>query len=733
MEIQYFEETGLFALHTAHSTMLLQNADGYLGMAYYGVRLAAQDAAQLLRTDCHPFTPVQLPGEAVNFHNTFPHAYPAHGCGDFRGTALRVTQPDGTSACCPTYCGHRIYAGKPALPGLPHSHAGALQSSTEVCRTLELLLTDKPAGIAVTLRYTLFADSDVIAQSVELTNTGTAPVILERALSACLTLEGEHELITFNGAWARERHVQRVPVHAGIQSVGSICGASSHWHNPAAVLCAPETTETQGFALGMAFVYSGNFLLQCERNYHDSTRLLLGIHPEEFCWELTPGDSFCTPEVLTTCAAEGLGAMSRSFHDFIRNHVIRSHYWQHRERPVLVNNWEATYFGFDTGKLLAIADAAQECGLDMLVMDDGWFGRRNDDTTSLGDWFVNTEKLPEGLAFLGTALRERGLRFGIWFEPEMISPDSDLFRAHPDWAVQIPGRTRTLSRNQCVLDMTRPEIREYLFGRLCSIIREGSISYVKWDMNRQLTECASPTLPPHRQREFSHRYMLGVYELQERLLREFPGLLLENCTGGGGRFDCGMLCYSPQIWTSDDTDASERVKIQYGTSFVYPPSAMGAHVSVCPNHTVGRTSAFSARAHIALAGTFGYELDLTALTKDERAGVREQVALYRRFSGLTREGDFHRLCDPFRHPDFAAWMFVSKDRREALVTCFQTQGQPNRCRRSLRLAGLCPDAQYRLAGTEHVYSGSLLMQAGLPVPPMWGDAQSQLLHLVQLV
>ncbi len=720
MRIAFLKETGLFCLHTAHTTMLLQLADGFLGMAYYGGSLSAEKADFLLRTDCHPFTPAKLPGEAVNFQNTFPHAYPSYGCGDFRSAALRITQENGASACCPVYRSHRIYDGKPALAGLPHSFG-------ECCRTLELDLADEAAGIQVTLRYTLFDDSDVIAQSVCIRNEGTSPIMLDRAMSSCLSLEGDLEMITLNGAWARERHIQRVPVHLGVQSVGSICGASSHWHNPFTALTAPETTETQGCALGAAFVYSGNFLASCEKDYNGGTRLLMGIHPDSFCWELLPSEDFCTPEVLFTCTNEGLGGMSRSFHDFIRNHIIRSP-WQHRERPVLVNNWEATYFHFDTEKLLAIADAAKECGLDMLVMDDGWFGKRMSDNASLGDWFVNADKLPEGIAFLGRELKARGLRFGIWFEPEMISPDSELFRKHPDWAVQIPGRKLTLSRNQCVLDMTREEVRDYLFARLRDIIREGGITYVKWDMNRQLTECFSPVLPKHRQGEFSHRYQLGVYALQERLLTEFPELLLENCTGGGGRFDCGMLYYSPQIWTSDDTDAAERAYIQYGTSLCYPPSAMGAHVSVCPNHTVGRNSAFSARAHIALAGTFGYELDLTALSAQERTEVREQVAQYRKFSHLTREGDFYRLQSPFEG-ESAAWMLAAKDKSEALVTVFQILAKPNQRRAQLRLQGLQPDAQYRLEGTDAVYSGSLLMQAGMPVPPMWGDSQSQLLHL----
>ncbi len=723
MNITYKEESGLFCLETARSMMLLQTADGCLGMVHYGAPIALSDGASLLRTDVHPFTPAVLPREALSFQNSFPHAYPAHGCGDFREAALRLTDAHGAFSVCPVYRQHRIYDGKPSLEGLPHSFGAH-------CRTLEIDLTDAPTNITVTLRYTLFADSDVIAQSVCIRNDSTQPVMLNRAMSACLSLEGDYDMLTLNGAWARERHIQRVPVHIGKQSVGSLYGASSHQHNPFFALCEPHTTETQGAAYGLCFVYSGNFLALAEKDTFGGVRALLGIHPEAFCWELQPGDAFAAPEVLLTYTNAGLDTMSRSYHDFMRQHLIRSP-WQFKERPVLINNWEATYFDFNTDKLLSIADAAAECGIDMLVMDDGWFGRRSNDDSSLGDWFVNTEKLPEGIGFLGQELKKRGLRFGIWFEPEMISPDSELFRQHPDWAVQIPGRPLTLSRAQCVLDMTRPEVREYLLERMCAIIREGGISYVKWDMNRQITEAYSPTLPPHRQQEFFHRYVLGVYDLMERLLQAFPDLLLEGCAGGGGRFDAGMLYYCPQIWTSDDTDAAERVKIQYGTSLCYPPSAMGAHVSVCPNHTVGRNSAFSARGHIALCGTFGYELDITKLSDTELAEIRQQTADYRRFSHLVREGNFHRLSDPFAEPAFAAWMFAAKDGSEALVTCMQVRGEPNRRSRRIRLCGLDAAADYRIEGADAVYSGSMLLQAGLPVPSMWGDDQSCLLHLIR--
>ena len=721
MQIEFVEKSQLFCLHTGHTTMLLQAADGHLGMAYYGPSVTAQDAVSLLETKECAFTPTVMPRDLANYRNAYPHAYPGYGCGDYREAALRVTAANGASAVCPLYQNYRIYDGKPELSGLPHSFGGD-------CRTLEMTLADEPLSLTVTLRYTLFADSDVIAQSVRIDNHGTAPLMLDRAMSACLTLDGQYDMITLNGEWARERHVQRVPLHTGRQSVGSICGISSHFHNPFFALCEPETTEMQGRVYGLCFVYSGNFEAVTDVDNNGSVRALMGLHPETFRWELQPDEGFQTPEVLLTCTAGGLGAMSRCYHDFMRHHLIRSP-WLYRERPVLINNWEATYFDFNAEKILALADAAADCGMDLLVMDDGWFGRRNSDDSSLGDWFVHTEKLPDGIAQLGEAIRKKGLRFGIWFEPEMISPDSMLFQAHPDWAVQIPGRPLTLSRAQCVLDMTRPEIRDYLFERMCSIIREGGISYVKWDMNRRITEAFSPTLPPHRQGEFFHRYMLGVYDLMERLLEAFPDLLLEGCAGGGGRFDAGMLYYCPQIWTSDDTDAAERVKIQYGTSLCYPPSAMGAHVSACPNHTVARNSDFAARAHTALAGTFGYELDITKLSEDERAQIRAQIADYRRFSPLVREGDCYRLTNPFEDGDFAAWMFAAKDGSEILITCMQIMCRPHMPYRFLRLQGLIPDASYTDTQTGEHFSGSLLMQAGLRVPKLWGDSRSCLIHL----
>ena len=712
------EKKGIFGLYTKHTAMILQIRDDFAGMMYYGTKISIAEADYFGRTDVRPFTPSELPGEAVSFHSIYPHIYPFHGCGNFRETAFRAEQENGADTCCLKYIGFSRTQTKPDLPGLPHSF-----SQNHDTETLILYLHDELAGVLAEVMYTIFPDSDVISQSVRIQNQGKTPVMLRRVLSACLHLEGDLELLTLNGTWARERIPQRIPIGYGKQSIGSINGASSHTHNPFMAVLRPETTETQGEIWGMAFVYSGNFLAVAEKDFQDKTQLLMGIHPETFSWELQPGRSFTAPEVLLNYTNHGLGQFSRNYHDFIRNHIIRSR-WQYEERPVLVNNWEATYFEFDSQKLLALADTALACGLDMLVLDDGWFGHRDNDDSSLGDWFVNEKKLPEGLAWLGEQMQERTLKFGLWFEPEMISPDSELFREHPEWMVCIPDRPPTLSRNQCVLDMTRQEVQEYLFDKMENIIREAKISYIKWDMNRQITEAYTPTLPAHRQREFFHRYMLGVYALQERLLKAFPDLLLENCAGGGGRFDCGMLYYSPQIWCSDNTDACDRAVIQAGTSIVYPPSCMGAHVSVCPNHTVGRNTDFMTRAHVALAGTFGYELDLTKLSEMKLNQVKEQIGLYHQYSHLTRKGNFYRL---YQDDDVIAWQFVSPDQSETLVTVLQIRCKANDVRMHLKLQGLIPEKVYCL--DEKYYTGIQLMRIGLPLESMWGDGVSQLLYL----
>ena len=516
----------------------------------------------------------------------------------------------------------------------------------------------------------------------------------------------------------------------GKQNVGSTRGESSHQEHPFVALVSEKATQESGCVYGFHFVYSGNFLAQVEKSQFDSLRVQMGIHPDNFCYQLCPGDSFVAPEVVMTYSANGLGQMSRNLHDLYREHLIRSPYCT-KERPVLINNWEATYFNFDTEKLLSIAREAKKAGIEMLVMDDGWFGYRNDDNTSLGDWTVNENKLQGGIKYLVDEVNKIGLKFGIWFEPEMISPDSNLYREHPDWAIAIEGRVPCRSRNQYVLDLSRREVVDYVYESIANVLRSANIEYVKWDMNRQLTDLGSAYLGKENQGELCHRYVLAVYELQERLLAEFPNLLLENCSGGGARFDPGMLYYSPQIWCSDDTDAIERLSIQEGTSLIYPLSTMGAHVSDCPNHTVGRVTPFATRGDVALAGTFGYELDITKIPEEDRAQIPEQIARYHKYNALVRGGDYYRIASYRENHMYDCYEVVAKDKSEALITFVQVLNRPNYHSRRIRVYGLDPATQYRIEGEDKLYYGDTLMNAGILVQNMWGDFQSKLIHIVE--
>ena len=497
-----------------------------------------------------------------------------------------------------------------------------------------------------------------------------------------------------------------------------------------------QTTEESGDVWAMNFVYSGNFLAQIEGNQFGSIRAMMGIHPENFCWKLEPGESFQAPEVICMYSAQGLGGMSRNFHDLYRNHLIRGIY-KDKKRPILINNWEATYFDFDTEKLLAIARQASALGIEMLVMDDGWFGCRNDDNSSLGDWFVNESKLKGGLKYLVDEVNKLGMKFGIWMEPEMISPDSDLYREHPDWAIQVPGRVGSLARNQYVLDLTRKEVRDCIYDRIAAVLRSANIEYVKWDMNRQLSDLGSFGLAAERQGELFHRQVLAVYEMQERLVTDFPDLLLENCSGGGARFDPGMLYYSPQIWCSDDTDAIERLSIQAGTALVYPLSTMGAHVSDCPNHTVGRTTPFETRGYVALAGTFGYELDVTKIPEADREMIPDQVAMYHKYNDLVRRGDYYRIAHYAENHFYDCYAVVAKDKSEALVTYIQVLGRPNFHSRRICIPGLDPEKTYVIENAadwpeigQNEYRGDTLHYAGINIPPISGDFKGRIMHLV---
>ena len=725
MGIIYEEERGIWKLDTPHTSYIIGIADKqYIGHIYYGARIRDCGGCSWMRTGEAPFVPSENMRDKCSFMDSFPAEYPGNGVGDFRESAVSVRDEAGNTAVQPLYTGYRIYAGKPSIPGLPATFGGE-----DVCETLELSARDEVLGLAFTLVYTVFSDVDVITRSVRITNEGEKPIALTKVMTMSLDMDAEdYRMLTLHGSWARERRMEYREIGYGKQSAGSVRGESSHQEHPFLALAQRGATQERGTVYGFHFVYSGNFLAQVEKSQFDSLRVQLGIHPQEFCWKLEQGQTFYAPEAVQTCTREGLGGMSRTLHDLYRKHLIRSPY-RNKKRPILINNWEATYFDFDTEKLLAIAREAKRCGIEMLVMDDGWFGRRNDDNTSLGDWQVNEEKLPGGLKRLADEVNKIGLKFGIWFEPEMISPDSELYRSHPDWAIALPGRKPCRARNQYVLDLSRPEVTEYVYEAVASVLRSADIAYVKWDMNRQLTDLGSAFLEKDRQGELMHRYVLAVYALQERLLAEFPELLLENCSGGGARFDPGMLYYSPQIWCSDDTDAIERLAIQEGTALLYPLSAIGAHVSDCPNHTVGRITPFATRGHVALAGTFGYELDITAIGEEERKMIPEQVALYHRYNDLVREGDYYRIASYRENHSYDCYAVVAKDRSEALVTYVQVLNRANCRSRRIRIPGLAPEKRYRIEGQEAVYYGDTLQNAGIFAPLFRGDFQSALIYI----
>lgn len=724
MGIQFDEKKQLFKMDTDHTTYVIGlSPEGYVGHVYYGRRLGKLCKNALLRMEEKPFTPSANKRDKSAFLDFYPMEYPTGGIGDYRESCLDVRNERGNLGSEIFYKSHTIRKGKPGLKGLPASFG--TEDETE---TLEIICEDPILQMEVHLSYSVFGKEDVITRNVRVSNHGEETLRLEKVYSACLDMDDEDfEMLTLCGSWGRERHIQRARIQRGRQGTASLRGESSHQEHPFLALVTPETTQETGQVYGMHFVYSGNFKAQVELTQYDKVRMVLGIHPEEFCWKLEPGCEFQAPEAVLVYSAEGIGKMTRNLHDFYRNHMIRSKYL-YKKRPILINNWEATYFDFNSEKLLSIAREAKKAGIEMLVMDDGWFGKRNSDNCSLGDWYVNEEKITSGLADLVKQVREIGLEFGIWFEPEMISPDSDLYRAHPDWAIRIPGREPVQSREQYVLDLSRPEVRDYAYESVAKILRCAPISYVKWDMNRQLCDMGSAYLAQDQQQELFHRYVLGVYEMQERLVTEFPDLLLENCSGGGARFDPGMLYYSPQIWCSDDTDAIERLRIQEGTALLYPLSSIGAHVSDCPNHMVGRRTPFATRGNVALAGTFGYELDITKISEEERGQIPGQAALCRRYQSLIQTGDYYRIASWSLKSPYDCWEVVSKDRTEALVTYVQVLAVPNSHSTKIRIPGLNPDGVYMLEKTGECFTGEELAYCGFLIKDLNGDFQSRLYH-----
>ena len=726
MSVTFNEEKKIFRLDTEKSTYVMGlSPEGFLGHIYYGDRLFMEADNYLLRMEEPPYTPSVNKREKSAFLDFFPMEYPTGGIGDYRESCLNIRNAAGNMGCELHYAGHEIYKGKRGLKGLPASF-----STEDEAETLEITLKDADLDLEVVLFYTAFEKENAITRSVRVQNQGKEDLRIEKILSACLDMDNENfSMLSLHGTWARERHIQTGELHYGKQVISSARGESSHQEHPFIALVTNGTEQENGKVYAMHFVYSGNFMAETELCQFDNLRMTMGINPEEFSWLLTPGEEFQAPEVVMVYSGNGLGAMTRSYHDFYRNHLIRSKF-KYEKRPILINNWEATYFDFNTDKLLAIARQAKECGIEMLVMDDGWFGKRNFDNCSLGDWKVNEKKITGGLKHLVDEVNKIGLQFGIWFEPEMISPDSDLYRAHPDWAIQIAGREPTQRRNQYVLDLSRPEVRDYAYECVASILRSANIAYVKWDMNRQLSDLGSSYLPKERQQELFHRYVLGVYELQERLVTEFPDLLLENCSGGGARFDPGMLYYSPQIWCSDNTDAVERLMIQEGSALIYPLSVIGAHVSDCPNHSVGRVTPFETRGHVALAGTFGYELDITKIPEEDRVLIPEQTVTYNKYRHLIQQGEYYRIASYRENHKYDCWALSSQDKKEVLVTYVQVLGVPNSHSRKVFLRGFDPKTTYRLEGTEETYTGEMLMKGGFLMKDFWGDFKSRLYHFI---
>lgn len=724
--ITFPEDITMFQLDAKDTSYVFGVIDeGYLVHGYFGKKICGDDLTYLLRLTENPWVPKTNMRDKGTFMDATAFEYPCHGTGDYREPCLMVMDDEGMTATDLRYQSHKVYKGKPALEGLPATFANENEAET-----LEITCIDKHSGLEAVLVYTVFNDLDVITRSVRLKNTGTAPLNVKRVLSMCVDFDNDsYDMITLNGSWARERCMERCRLHHGKQGIDSVKGESSHQNNPFMALVSHNADEDCGEAYGFNFVYSGNFFAQAEVTQHKYTRAVMGINHFDFNWRLEPCEEFVAPEVVMVYSDEGIGKMSRTFHDLYRQHLIRGEY-KDKRRPILINNWEATYFDFDTDKLIGIAKQASKLGIEMLVMDDGWFGHRDSDNSSLGDWFVYEKKLKGGLKHLVDEVNQLGMKFGIWFEPEMISPDSELYRKHPEWAIQVRGRDMTMSREQYVLDYSNKEVRDCVYGMMKNILDNANIEYIKWDMNRQLTEVGSTSLPKNRQRELWHRYVLGVYDLMNRLTTDYPHILLENCSGGGARFDAGMLYYSPQIWCSDDTDAIERLKIQHGTTICYPASAMGAHVSDCPNHTVGRSTPFSTRGNVAMVGTFGYELDVTRIPQEDRDAIPAQIAEFNKYNPIIRTGDQYRIGNVFEDNMWDAWIFVAKDKSEAVFTFVQVLGRPNYRSRRIKLKGLDPKSAYKNMETGEVLNGCALMNSGIFVS-LDGDFKSKTVHFVK--
>lgn len=710
MPIIYNEKTREFHLYNQEISYIIKILDNdQPGQLYYGKRLThREDFSHLFEYAMRDMSPYAFEGNSTFSLENIKQEYPTFGCGDMRFPAYEIERENGSHVVEFVYKEHKIYNGKPKLEGLPATYV----ESDDEAQTLELVLEDTSINTRIVLLYTIYEAFPVIARSVRFECDSDEKITLLSAMSACVDLpDKDYEMIDLAGVWARERHVRRHKLDYGIQSIYSMRGCSSYQFNPFLALARENADEFQGQVYGFSLVYSGNFLAQTEVDNYDTARVLMGIHPNGFKWTLGKGESFQTPEMVMVYSEAGLNGMSQTFHKLYRTRLARGT-WRDKVRPILINSWEAFYFDFDAPKLLGLADAATDLGMELFVLDDGWFGKRDDSTSSLGDWYPNEEKLKGTLKELAEKINAKGLKFGLWIEPEMTNKDSDLYRAHPDWLLAEQGKRICHSRTQYVLDFSKKEVREYIGDMLENLLAEVPVSYIKWDMNRTFSEVFSNGNDREYQGKVCHKYILGVYELYERLTSRFPHVLFESCASGGARFDPGMLYYAPQGWTSDDTDAIERLKIQYGTSMVYPVSCMGSHVSASPNHQTNRVTPIETRADVAYFGTFGYELDLLKLGEEDKAEIRRQIAFMKEKRDLIQKGTFYRLKSPFEGNE-TAWMIVSEDQKKALVGYYRVMQLVNVGFKRLKLKGLKEDTCYKVSGYAYDCYGDELMQVGM--------------------
>ena len=710
MPIIYNEKTREFHLYNQEISYIIKILDNdQPGQLYYGKRLThREDFSHLFEYAMRDMSPYAFEGNSTFSLENIKQEYPTFGCGDMRFPAYEIERENGSHVVEFVYKEHKIYNGKPKLEGLPATYV----ESDDEAQTLELVLEDTSINTRIVLLYTIYEAFPVIARSVRFECDSDEKITLLSAMSACVDLpDKDYEMIDLAGVWARERHVRRHKLDYGIQSIYSMRGCSSYQFNPFLALARENADEFQGQVYGFSLVYSGNFLAQTEVDNYDTARVLMGIHPNGFKWTLGKGESFQTPEMVMVYSEAGLNGMSQTFHKLYRTRLARGT-WRDKVRPILINSWEAFYFDFDAPKLLGLADAATDLGMELFVLDDGWFGKRDDSTSSLGDWYPNEEKLKGTLKELAEKINAKGLKFGLWIEPEMTNKDSDLYRAHPDWLLAEQGKRICHSRTQYVLEFSKKEVREYIGDMLENLLAEVPVSYIKWDMNRTFSEVFSNGNDREYQGKVCHKYILGVYELYERLTSRFPHVLFESCASGGARFDPGMLYYAPQGWTSDDTDAIERLKIQYGTSMVYPVSCMGSHVSASPNHQTNRVTPIETRADVAYFGTFGYELDLLKLGEEDKAEIRRQIAFMKEKRDLIQKGTFYRLKSPFEGNE-TAWMIVSEDQKKALVGYYRVMQPVNVGFKRLKLKGLKEDTCYKVSGYAYDCYGDELMQVGM--------------------